>query len=144
MISIRQVYPNKSPKALDDLKRLHLECFRAAEMGPMLFTEGNWWLAYDEGVAVAFCGMHRSVRWSDVAYLSRSGIAVSHRGKGLQRRLIRTRIALAKRAGANWAITDTRRNPASANSLIACGFRMYEPTVPWSFKDACYWRKELK
>lgn len=126
------------------IRQIHLACFRPAEFYPELLSRGWWWILTQDGVPVGFAGMAPSVRWSDVVYLCRSAVMPGGRGKGLQKRLIRVRLAKAKKVGMNWAITDTRRNPASANSLITCGFRMYQPQHPWSFKDACYWKKELK
>jgi GNAT superfamily N-acetyltransferase len=67
----------------------------------------------------------------------------SHRGQGVQKRLIRARIRQARALGWNWLITDTYLNPASANSLIATGFKMYEPSQPWGAKQTLYWRLKL-
>jgi len=50
---------------------------------------------------------------------------------------------VAKEKGMNWLVTDTNDNPASGNSLIACGFKLFEPTVPWAAKGAIYWRMKL-
>jgi hypothetical protein len=49
----------------------------------------------------------------------------------------------AKKLGWNWLITDTHDNAPSSNNLIATGFRLYNPTCPWAFKDSLYWRKRL-
>lgn len=106
-------------------------------------STGWWWLAFDGDTPVAFAGLAPSSQWQDTGYLCRAGVLESHRGKGLQKRLIQVRAAHARRLGWQWLVTDTRRNPASANSLIACGFRMYEPSNPWSFRDAVYWRLRL-
>jgi hypothetical protein len=27
--------------------------------------------------------------------------------------------------------------------LIACGFKLFQPTKPWGFKNALYWRRKL-
>ena len=54
-----------------------------------------------------------------------------------------TSYKLAKKLGWNWCITDTTANPASSNSLISCGFKMYTPANPWSFKNACYWKYKV-
>jgi hypothetical protein len=40
-------------------------------------------------------------------------------------------------------ITDTYLNPASSNSLISCGFRLFEPSNPWGARGTLYWRKKL-
>ena len=124
------------------LLRMQRECLPGdAELNP---GTGFWWIAYSEhGQPVAFCSMQGSLRWQNTGYLSRSGVMPGHRGKGLQKRLIRVRAAFARRLGWQWLITDTSDNPASANSLIACGFRMYEPRVPWGLKTSVYWRKRI-
>jgi hypothetical protein len=50
---------------------------------------------------------------------------------------------VAKEKGMAWLVTDTHSNPASANSLIACEFKMFEPSVPWAAKGAVYWRLKI-
>jgi predicted acetyltransferase len=66
------------------------------------------------------------------------------RGQGLQKKFIRVRIRQAKALKMNWVITSTFDNPASANSLIACGFKMFNPTKPWMAKNTSYWRLKLE
>ena len=106
---------------------------------------GWWWIVYDaQNLPCAFGGLIRSVRWTNVGYLCRAGVLSSHRGHGLQKRLIRARIRQARALGWNWLITDTYLNPASSNSLIACGFKLYEPLNPWGVKETLYWRLNLK
>lgn len=105
--------------------------------------DGWWWVVWAEDLPVAYAGLVRSRQYPDVGYLCRAGVAESHRGRGLQRRLIRVRLKKAKQLGMVAVVTDTRQNPASANNLIHCGFRIYQPSNPWSFKDAIYWAKWL-
>jgi len=50
---------------------------------------------------------------------------------------------MAKKLGWSWVITDTTNNPASANSLISCGFKIYRPGNPWSFRNAIYWKYKV-
>lgn len=95
------------------------------------WAAGAWWVVKDGQLPVAFAGITPSVHWRDVFYLVRAGVMPEYRGLGLQRRLIRVRAAYARRAKANWLVTSTYHNMHSANSLIACGFRLYEPEVPW-------------
>jgi len=107
-------------------------------------TRGHWWIAYAEcGKPVAFAGLVRSIKWNDTGYLCRAGVLDGFNGNGLQLRLIKARLAQAKRLGWNWCITDTTNNPASANSLINAGFKMYTPANPWSFRNACYWKYKV-
>ena len=143
MIKVVEVDLASNSRALNSIVQMHLECFRASELHPDQFSKGYWWIAFDGGEPVGFAGITQSVRWGDAGYLCRSGVVEGVRGQGLQKRLIAARLAKARRVGWNWVITDTRRNPASANSLINCGFKMYQPAVPWGMKDACYWRKRV-
>jgi hypothetical protein len=46
--------------------------------------------------------------------------------------------------GWNWLISDTYKNPPSANSLISCGYRTFAPSRPWGFDGAIYWRKKIR
>jgi len=130
-----------NPVHLDAIVALHRECF--AHLDLELFKTGTWWLAYDGAAPVGFCGLARSKRWSNVGYLSRAGVAESHRGRGLQKRLIKVRCVHAKRLGWVSVITDTTKNPPSTNSLISCGFRMYAPARPWGSRTTSYWKKDL-
>jgi GNAT superfamily N-acetyltransferase len=106
---------------------------------------GYWWITYDSfNLPCAFAGLVSSVRWFDTGYLCRAGVLPSHRGQGVQKRLIRARVRQARALGWKWLITDTHKNPASSNSLIACGFKLFEPSKPWGDKETLYWRFNLK
>lgn len=101
-----------------------------------------WWLVRDSsGVAVAFACVRPTPDDPCIWYLARAGVAQEARGQGLQARLIRVRLAAAKRHGAVAVVTDcTTLNPASANSLIASGFRVYTPAYAWALPNSIYWR----
>jgi predicted acetyltransferase len=107
-------------------------------------NHGYWWIASQDGVDCGFAGLVYSSRWSDCGYLVRCGVLPNHRGFGLQKKFIRVRIRQAKALGLNWLITSTYDNPASANSLISCGFKMFNPTNPWMAKNTSYWRLKLE
>jgi len=104
---------------------------------------GSWWIATANGVDIGFAGLVRTVSWTDCGYLCRAGVVPAARGQGLQKQFIRVRIRQAKALGWKWVITDTTDNPASANSLIATGFKLFQPTKPWGFKNTLYWRRKL-
>jgi predicted acetyltransferase len=79
-----------------------------------------------------------------VGYLCRAGVlAPKFRGRGLQKLMIQKRVTYARRRKWSVVVTDTHENLASANSLIACGFRLYAPDTKWSFETSLYWRKQL-
>jgi len=123
------------------LQHLQLVCLDADK--PLKTTVGFWWIAYQGTLPVGFCAMSRSRHWIDAGYLSRSGVIPSHRGNGLQKRLIQVRQRKAKLLGWNWLISDTRDNQPSSNSLINMGFKLYTPSNPWGFSDTLYWRKKI-
>jgi GNAT superfamily N-acetyltransferase len=105
---------------------------------------GHWWIAYTEdGKPIAFAGLVRSITWTDTGYLCRAGVLDGYTGHGLQRKLIRARQTQAKKLGWNWLITDTTNNPASANSLINAGFKIYTPANKWSYRQSIYWRYKV-
>jgi GNAT superfamily N-acetyltransferase len=92
---------------------------------------------------VGFAGLVQSASWGDCGYLCRAGVVSSARGLGIQNRLIAVRVRKAKQVGYNWLVSDTRDNPASSNSLINNGFKLFDPSNPWGYSDALYWRKKL-
>lgn len=87
--------------------------------------------------------MRESYAWQKTFYLWRAGVISIHRGKGLQKRMIRVREALARKLGGEYMISDTNLNPESANNLIKCGYLTYNPSSPYGFETAIYWRKKL-
>lgn len=103
-----------------------------------------WWLAIADGRPVGFAAMRiLPSEGGVIAYLSRAGVLRCARGRGIQKRLIRARVRHAARLGATVVVTDTTENPASANSLIAVGFRMYEPQRAWAMPQSLYWIRTL-
>ncbi len=108
-------------------------------------TSGWWWIARTEdGFPAGFCGMKRSSKWRDTIYLCRAGVLKEFRGNGLQARFVSVRERKAKELEMNWLVTDTLRdNPASSNTLISCGFKLYIPSSEWCVRGALYWRKRI-
>lgn len=102
-------------------------------------SESQWWVVKLDGNVVGFGGGWLYAA-ENMYFLERSGIASEHQGHGLQKRLIRVRIAAARAAGARGVFTYTRDNPASANSLISCGLKMYTPAWRYGGKASQYWR----
>jgi len=138
--TIKQVDINR-PEIKKLLKELQKECLPYDKA--LDAHKGYWWVVYFKGQAVAFAALNSSYRWDKTGYLMRAGVVLDHQGQGLQRRLIKIRERKARQLGWEYMLSDTHYNPASANNLIKCGYKMYEPSAPWSFKAACYWRKKL-
>lgn len=141
MIRMRRV--PLTPKWQGLLDYLQLACLPGDD--PCPYKDGDcWWIAFADELPVAFAAV-RPTGTPGVWYLCRAGVIPTARGQGLQKRLIRVRLLAAKAAGASAVVTDTRpNNCASSNSLIAAGFRTYNPATRWACDDSIYWRKELQ
>lgn len=124
------------------IKKLHKEIFPKDEYYE---HSGNiYWLVEDTdtGEYIAFCIAtdigHR------LLYLSRVGVSIGHRGKGLHRRLIRVREAYGKRHNFRCVITYTIiHNPNSFSHLVKNGYELYCPENMWAGDDVLYFRKIL-
>jgi GNAT superfamily N-acetyltransferase len=129
----------------DDIVNLHDLAFgkEAPNVTEYDTDVGRWWLAYHNGVPVAFAGLKKSASEPGALYLVRSGVIEGHRGRGLHMRLIRVRERWARKHGWRGLRTDTTDNHRSANNLIRAGFRIFAPELLWSFPRAIYWRKDL-
>ncbi len=138
---IREV-DGSDPEIAEDLKDLHEETFGDSATPPST-DNGYWWLAYHGDAPVAFAGMTRSSSTVNRGYLVRSGVLSTHRGRGLQVRLLRSREAKARRLGWDVLVTDTTGNIPSANSLIRAGYRLFQPQTPWAFENSLYWKKDI-
>lgn len=103
-----------------------------------------WWLVTDGDEPVAFAGLEPNFLADGSAYLARAGVIPSHRGQGLQLRLIRARERLARTIGCPAIVSATYNNTHSANNLIQAGYRLFDPAVTWLAEGACYWRKTLR
>jgi len=124
------------------LRDLHSRIFddTAPQIEPQT---GFWWLAFLRDEPAGFAGLKISQRTPGTGYLHRAGVLRQHRGNGLQRRFIRVREAKARALGMDRIVTDTTDNIPSANSLIACHYRLYMPEGPWGFSDTLYWERTI-
>lgn len=134
-----------SPQSAGDLARLDRLLFSGDT--PVQLADAWWWIIRTEkGEAVAFGGIRpcKLTCNAGMALLTRAGVRSNYRGKGFQKRLIRARVGWAKRQGYEEVITYVMRgNNPSANALISCGFRLYEPASDYAGEKALYFRKRL-
>ena len=100
----------------------------------------EWWVMLDEGEIVAYCG---SIYSKGICIFNRAWVKKSHRGQGIQRRMIKTRLKAAS-TFCHIAITyTTLDNFPSANNLIDCGFKLYLPEYSYGGSDKLYFQKLL-
>ena len=141
--TIRPVQPKDNPIARTAIQQMHFDAFPGY---PMIETNvGYWWIAYDaKSKPAAFSSLWPSVRSPVTGYLARAAVDEKHRGRGLQRRLIRVREAKARSLGWLVTVSDTNReNIHSANNMIRCGYLLHDPPVAWGHKESLYWRRIL-
>lgn len=96
-------------------------------LGAMTRAPGNaCFLAFQEGTP-AGCAIASAL--DRVALLSGAGVAPPFRGRGLQRALVRARLAWAAAQGCDLCASATEPGTASARSLEKAGFRCAYPKV---------------
>lgn len=136
----------KSKKDFEEITRIHCIMFQGG-LEEVPEFKGVWWLLYWEKKAIGFCGVHLSRYYAKTAYLCRVAVFYSHSGRQLQRKLIRVRERWARAQGMDWMVTDTGTpNYASSNSMIACGYKLWNPPreTRWAFyPKPLYWHKKL-
>jgi RimJ/RimL family protein N-acetyltransferase len=123
----------------DELVELHKQTF-PFDSEPR-WEDADWWIAYDGDKPIGFCG---GQRWPDQCYyLVRAGVLASHRGRGLQRRMVLVRIRRAANLGcrAVWTYC-TADNLRSANVLKRY-FKLACPQRRWGGKSCLYWHRKL-
>jgi GNAT superfamily N-acetyltransferase len=125
----------------ETINALHKLCLPHDELPSV--HDGWWWLAYANDVAVGYACMRDAKSEENAAFLAIAGVVPEHRGKGLQRRLIRVRVQKARRLMKRAVISYTMDNAPSGNNLIACGFRLYDPDKRWEGGDVTYWRRQF-
>jgi len=144
--ALRQLEPAGEPRTLSAMKRLHRLAFPDYDMINFTLPDTYWWAVEHQGQCVGFAALWPSVRTPLTGYLARAAVHPIYRGRGLQRRLIRVRERKARALGWLAMISDCHPdNLHSANNFIACGYRMYEPSVRWAeYESPLYWRKYLE
>lgn len=129
----------------EEIHGLHDAIFASDAPLPTI-GDAAWWYALDQNAPVGFAAIRPCQNSTNVglAYLYRCGVLPWHRGHGLQRRLLQVRERWARANGYHSIVTDcTIDNPASANSLIRAGYRLYNPGDRWALSSSAYWIKHL-
>lgn len=146
MVRIRQVANPDNPLSddlLDDLWLMHDQL-----IGAELTTNSHlyyWWLGLGgAGDYACFGGLFPKFGTPTTAFLGPAAVSEKYRGQGLQRRLIRTRVTMARRLGMDRIVTYVvRSNEVSANNLIRCGFSLYLPKTLWGGETSYYFEKGI-
>ena len=103
-----------------------------------------WWIAWEGAKPVGFAGMRPCQEKCNEGYaaLTRCGVLREYRGQGLQKRFLKARVAYARRLGMTHVVGYAMKdNYPSANSLMACGFKLYAGN--WGGKSALHFQRAL-
>jgi len=103
-------------------RELHDQAFAGDEWPG---DDNEFWIAFDEHQkVVGFCSA-KFFPETKCAVLTRGAVVSAARGKGLQRRMIRTRVRWARQLGARIVVTYTSiSNYPSITNLIREGFHL--------------------
>lgn len=109
-------------------------CFCANDLHRDYTTQVNgilWWIAWDGQRPVGFGGLTVE---QGVARLHLAGVLPAYRRQGIGQRLVKARLAAARRLGCSKVLTYTwRHNLASQANLLKAGF-VQDPT-PGTYLD---------
>ena len=99
----------------------------------------EWWVIEDAGQIIAYCG---SLYSEGVCIFVRAWVYKPYRGKGLQSKMIKTRLKAAKRCfkAITYVYYD---NVHSINNLIKNGFLTYTPQYGYAGKEFIYFYKDI-
>ncbi len=106
-------------------------------------ADSVWWVARNEHGDVLGYAAARMTR-EGFGYLAWARVLPGARGYGVQRRLIRARVAWCRAQGAQAVVTYTAPdNVPSMRNLIGSGFRPYAPQKPWYGAEWVYWQRAI-
>lgn len=109
----------KAGADLSDIKALYAEFI----VGEWVGDYHTFWECREEGRLIAFCSALHSPE-TGCASLSSAVVVMNARGRRLQQRMIRLRVAWARRRGAHTMMTYVAlRNYGSLVNLMRAGFR---------------------
>lgn len=112
---------------------------------PYLFAweKNAFWVAHDKDELVGYLSAHPLKH--NVWFFSRVGVMPSHRGQGLQRKLMACMEKHGRREGWREIVTYTvGRNGFSTANILACGYRTYEPRKSYVGWECVHLRKKLR
>jgi GNAT superfamily N-acetyltransferase len=104
---------------------------------------GYWFFAYWNEIPVAFAGLVEMFPFPRVGYLKRCYVDPSHRGQGLQQKLLYHRELKAKELGWSCLVGEVREENEFSNlNFEQCDYERVIPEQPWAL-DSVFWVKHL-
>ena len=125
------------------IRALHKEIFPVDECD-IRNTDHLWKVEDDTNKLVGFCSLRLLECEPNVVFFNWAGLLVEARGKGLQKRMIRTREKWCRKNNIKSIITyTTPANIQSASSLLKTGYLLYIPDYSWAGENILYFIKDL-
>lgn len=123
------MYTLRRTEDVDQVRELHDQVFGSSYWPG---DDQEYWLAFDgHGALAGFCSAKYSREHNTVS-LTRAAVVRGARCAGLQRRMIRVRLAWARRIGAVRVVTYCSvKNYPSMTNLLRCGFRFRYAPRAW-------------
>ena len=132
-VTIQKTTETKEIFKMDD--KMFSGCHNLRDMD----GEIHYWHAWNKGVIIGYCA---TKVFDDFIFMARSGVLEGFRGNGLQKRMIKAR---ERFHGDGMYITySLPANPASTNSLISCGYKVYWPEEPYAGENMIYFMREIQ
>ena len=142
--------PATSSKDEGQIARMDRLCFPIDT--PPTFAGASWHIGRDGEDPACYCAWKAVDHDGVVGFLYRGGVLPAHRGRGLQREMIRLReMEMLQRSIAVSVTYTDADGAASMRSLIAEGYRPYAPTPTTTLSGLgrlgrvgfVHWRKDL-
>jgi GNAT superfamily N-acetyltransferase len=138
-VEIKQV---KDIFAVDKSLTKHLWEYWQITQDNWLSPQSYWFVIFDGDEWIAY-GAARVHNITSI-YLGPTYVKENYRGQGLQVKLIKRRIRLAKRLGHTKVISSTfTNNFASINNLIECRFKMVKTWLSEPEPHTLYWERPV-
>jgi len=126
---------------LEEVKELHKRIF-PSDNCDVLETDELWKVMDSSGNAVGFCSI-RSLEHK-IVFFNWAGLLLKAQGKGLHKRMIRTREKWCRKNGVKSIVTYcVVENIQSARNLIKSGYELFIPEYQWAGKNNLYFIKNL-
>lgn len=132
-----------TPDDVEPIEVADRVCFPFDKAYMFAWEKNVSWVAYEKDELVGYLSAHplRNGVW----FFSRVGVMPSHRGQGLQRKLMAVMERHGRREGWREIVTYTvGRNGFSTANILASGYRTYEPRKSYVGFEVVHMRKKLQ
>jgi len=127
---------------IESIEQMDRVCFPFDKEYMFSWEKNVSWVSIDKSELVGYLSVHPLRR--GVWFFSRVGVMPSHRGQGLQRKLMATMERHGRAAGWRSIVTYTAgHNGYSTHNILSAGYRTYEPRKSYVGWECVHMRKKL-